>query len=226
MELLLILTYVAICVGIFKLFKIPLNKWTVPTAFLGGVVLIGAILVLMNYNHPYSEISRSYFATVPIVPEVTGQVTEVHAEPNQIMEEGDILMKLDAAPFEAEVETLEASLVAATADLERAKQLMKTQSIAQRDLDIAQHDRVAVRAQRALGDPGGPAGTETRDCGRAGHAPGGGVPDSHLGALNLEEPFPPVMGAVHVHTPQGREDRRGGPGLGVELVDSAERPAG
>ena len=54
MDLLLILTYASICVAIFKIFKIPLNKWTVPTAVLGGVVLIGTLIFLMNYNHPYS----------------------------------------------------------------------------------------------------------------------------------------------------------------------------
>jgi len=36
-DLLLILTYAAICIVIFKVFKIPLNKWTVPTAVLGGL---------------------------------------------------------------------------------------------------------------------------------------------------------------------------------------------
>lgn len=35
MDLLLILTYAAICVAVFKVFKIPLSKWTVPTAVLG-----------------------------------------------------------------------------------------------------------------------------------------------------------------------------------------------
>lgn len=44
MDLLLILTYTAICIAIFKIFRIPLNKWTVPTAVLGGVVLIGALI--------------------------------------------------------------------------------------------------------------------------------------------------------------------------------------
>jgi len=34
MDLLIILTYTAICVSIFKVFKIPLNKWSVPTAVL------------------------------------------------------------------------------------------------------------------------------------------------------------------------------------------------
>ncbi len=32
MDLLLILTYAALCITIFKVFNIPLNKWTVPTA--------------------------------------------------------------------------------------------------------------------------------------------------------------------------------------------------
>lgn len=35
MDILLILTYSALCVFIFKVFRIPLNKWTVPTAVLG-----------------------------------------------------------------------------------------------------------------------------------------------------------------------------------------------
>ena len=36
MELLMILTYAAICVAVFKIFRIPVNKWTLPTAVLGG----------------------------------------------------------------------------------------------------------------------------------------------------------------------------------------------
>jgi multidrug resistance efflux pump len=55
MDLLLILTYTAICIFVFKVFKIPLNKWTVPTAGLGGIFLLGGLIFTMNYNHPYSE---------------------------------------------------------------------------------------------------------------------------------------------------------------------------
>ncbi len=40
MDLLIILTYVAIAWSIFKIFKIPVNKWTVPTAALGGVFIV------------------------------------------------------------------------------------------------------------------------------------------------------------------------------------------
>ena len=68
MDLLLILTYTALCIGIFKIFKIPLNKWTVPTAVLGGVIIIGTLIMLMNYNHPYSELARNYYVSTPVVP--------------------------------------------------------------------------------------------------------------------------------------------------------------
>lgn len=36
MDLLIILSYVAIAWAVFKIFRIPVNKWTVPTAALGG----------------------------------------------------------------------------------------------------------------------------------------------------------------------------------------------
>ena len=62
MDLLIILTYVAIAWSIFKIFKIPVNKWTVPTAALGGVFIVSALILLMNYNHPYLYRAKSgYF---------------------------------------------------------------------------------------------------------------------------------------------------------------------
>ena len=36
MEILLTLTYVALCYAVFKLFRIPVNQWTLATAALGA----------------------------------------------------------------------------------------------------------------------------------------------------------------------------------------------
>ena len=94
MDLLLILTYAAVCIAIFKVFKIPLNKWSVPTAVLGGIFLIGALIFVMNYNHPYSEISRQYFVTTPIVPTVSGRVVEVPVKGNAKLKKGDVLFRI------------------------------------------------------------------------------------------------------------------------------------
>ena len=66
METLLLLCYAALSIAIFKIFRIPLNKWTVPTAVLGGVVLIGALILGMNYNFPYTDIGKQVFRTVPV----------------------------------------------------------------------------------------------------------------------------------------------------------------
>lgn len=113
MDLLLILTYTALCVAIFKIFKIPLNKWTVPTAVLGGVVLIGTLILLMNYNHPYTQIGSNVFNTTPIVSTVRGRVTEVNAEANVQLSEGEPLFTIESTPYEGEVVRLEAELAAA-----------------------------------------------------------------------------------------------------------------
>lgn len=137
MDLLLLLTYAAICVVIFKVFKIPLNKWSVPTAALGGIVLVGTLVFVMNYNHPYSEVTRSYFISVPIVPSVSGQVVEVPIRVNQKVKQGDVLFRIDPTPFESKVKSIQAQLVSAKADQYRAATLAQRNLGNRRDLDQA-----------------------------------------------------------------------------------------
>jgi multidrug resistance efflux pump len=135
MDVLLILTYTAICVFIFKVFKVPLNKWTVPTAVLGGIVLIGALLMVMNYNHPFSEVVRQYYVTTPMIAEVRGRVTEVPVDPNRLVKKGDVLFKIDRKPFEDAIRGIEGELVAARKDLDRSKELVAKQAMSERMLD-------------------------------------------------------------------------------------------
>lgn len=137
MDLLLILTYSAICVTIFKVFRIPLNKWTVPTAVLGGIVLIGTLILLMNYNHPYSEMARSYFASVPVIPVVTGRVTEVPVRANTPLQPGDVLFRIDPEPFQNRLKSLKAQQLAARGDLYRINELIKRNFGTRREQEAA-----------------------------------------------------------------------------------------
>ena len=139
MDLLLILTYAALCIAIFKIFNIPLNKWTVPTAVLGGVTLVGTLILLMNYNHPFTQIGNQVFSTTPIVSGVRGRVIDVPVEANQPLKKGDVLFVIDPTPFEAEVDRLKAKIKEASqsalslqADVLEAQAAL-TQSIADRD---------------------------------------------------------------------------------------------
>ncbi len=83
MELLLILIYVSICYVIFKVFKIPVNQWTLATSALGGIIGIALLLLIMNYNHPFTTNARIYFAVTPILPSVRGRVIEVPVKPTR-----------------------------------------------------------------------------------------------------------------------------------------------
>jgi len=135
MELLLILIYVAFCYAIFKIFRIPVNQWTLSTAALGGIMGIFLLLLLMNYNHPFTAQARIYYTATPILAGVKGRVTEVPVEANTPLKEGDVLFRVDATPYqyavdrqkallaeaEQNVAQLKASLDQATAEVHRAE---------------------------------------------------------------------------------------------------------
>ncbi len=121
MELLLILTYAAICVAVFKIFSIPVNKWTLPTAVLGGIFMIGTILLVMNYNHPFTATARIYFATTPIMPAVKGRVIEVPVKPNTQLKDGDVLFRIDPRPYQYVVDQKKAMLADAEQTVKQLK---------------------------------------------------------------------------------------------------------
>lgn len=143
METLLILTYAAFCIAIFKIFKIPLNKWTVPTAILGGIVMIGSLILLMNYNHPYTKVAHTVVATTPIVPLVKGRVVEVPVEPNTPLKEGDVLLRLDPWKYETRVEEQNAALASA---VQNVKINRESWNQAQANVERAKSDRDRTKA--------------------------------------------------------------------------------
>ena len=154
METLLVLSYAAICIFIFKVFRIPLNKWTVPTAVLGGIVLVGALVLFMNYNHPHTSLGGEYFVSTPIMPNVRGKVIEVPVTPNTPLQEGDILFKIDPTPFQAEVNRLEAQLAETRQNVlgqeasYKAAMATRIKAQAERDRTYQQYQRYATGYKR------------------------------------------------------------------------------
>lgn len=128
METLLILTYSTVCWVIFKVFRIPVNKWSLTTVVLGGVVMMGTILAGMAYFHPASVSARSYFLTTPIVPNVRGKVTDVYVQANVPLQKGDLLCKIDPTPYQAKVDKIEAQLNLARKRLEQSRELAAAQA--------------------------------------------------------------------------------------------------
>jgi multidrug resistance efflux pump len=113
MDLLLILMYVAFCYAVFKIFRIPVNQWSLATATLGGIVGLSLLLLVMNYNHPFSTNARIYFTVTPMIPAVKGRVVEVPVESNTPLKEGDELFRIDPKPYELTVQQKRAALAEA-----------------------------------------------------------------------------------------------------------------
>jgi multidrug resistance efflux pump len=121
MELLLILIYVSICYVIFKLFRIPVNQWSLATAALGGIIGIALLLLIMNYNHPFTANARIYFAVTPVLPTVKGRVIQVPVQTNKPLKEGDELFRVDPKPYEYVVDQKKAALAEAEQNVGQLK---------------------------------------------------------------------------------------------------------
>src|SRR6266480_4018249 len=119
--LLLILIYVSICYVVFKVFRIPINQWSLATAALGGIVGIALLLLIMNYNHPFTNNARIYFAVTPVLPTVRGRVIEVPVKENAPLKEGDVLFRIDPKPYEYVVEQKKAALAEAEQNVRQLK---------------------------------------------------------------------------------------------------------
>lgn len=149
MDLLIILTYVAIAWAIFKIFRIPVNKWTVPTAALGGVFIVGALILLMNYNHPYTALAQKAVISIPITPQVTGVVSEVTDKQNTLIKKGDMLFRLDNTRYQARVDRLQADLTTAIHNIQTMKGQLD-EAIANTQHVTAERDRLFEDYQRYL----------------------------------------------------------------------------
>jgi multidrug resistance efflux pump len=153
MDLLIIMTYAAFAYGCFKVFKIPVNKWTVPTAILGGVFIVAGLILTMNYNHPYTFMAQKAVITVPVIPQISGTVSEVLVTPNLPVKAGSVLFKIDPTIYQARVDRLNADLFKAKQQVQSQEaQLTASQSEVERataERDKARQD--LARYQKAAG---------------------------------------------------------------------------
>jgi multidrug resistance efflux pump len=90
-------------------------------------MLTVALITVIFYFHPSTTTATLFYRTVPIVPEISGRVSEVHVEFSAPVNKGDVIFKLDSAKQEAAMETarrkiaeVDAALLAAQAEILKA----------------------------------------------------------------------------------------------------------
>ena len=112
--MLIILTlYLVLVWLIFSKLKLVRWGWASGTvAVLIGAFILSVFVALFNYLTP----SGSFVVGSPVMeitPNVSGQVIEIPAKPNEPVKAGAVLFRIDPAPFQFKVNQLEASIAQA-----------------------------------------------------------------------------------------------------------------
>ncbi len=83
MEAFVITGYAAVAVALFTIFRIPLNRWTVPVTALGGVFFVFTLIQVLNHYHPHSALSAA--APIEVEPQANIGAPQLVAwfRPNQ-----------------------------------------------------------------------------------------------------------------------------------------------
>lgn len=111
MEIILLGIYAFFVWLIFFKFKwLPWNITSQVIVVTIPIIALTILILFMNIVAPSSHDVRAMNYVLPIVPRVTGQVTEVPIEPNRPIKKGDILFKIDPVPFEQAYKAAEAKL--------------------------------------------------------------------------------------------------------------------
>lgn len=122
MELILLIIYSVIVWLIFFKFKwLPWNITSQVVVVTIPVIALTILILFMNIVAPSSHDVRAMNYVIPIVPRITGQVTEVPIEPNRPIKKNDVLFKIDPVPFEAAEKSAEATLRGLKDQLNNAK---------------------------------------------------------------------------------------------------------
>lgn len=142
----LTLIYVAILFLAVKIGIIKLNAFWKFSPVLWMVLLFFVLFVPMQWGAPAGTV-RMYESVIEIIPNVNGEVSEILVEPMQPLQEGDVIFTIDPTQYQAAVKRLEADLALASANLERAIDLMDRGVGKQVDVDLYQSHVASTEAQ-------------------------------------------------------------------------------
>src|SRR6202043_738895 len=85
------------------------------------LMLTVALITVIFYFHPSTTTATLFYRTVPIVPETTARVSEVHAEFSAPVKKGELIFKLDSAKQEAALESARRKIAEVDAALQAAQ---------------------------------------------------------------------------------------------------------
>src|SRR6266571_8367129 len=101
--------YVVALWVVFSKFKLVRWGWLSGTvAVVIGAFILAIFLALFNYLTPSGRVTVAG-RVVEVTPNVTGQIVAIPVKPNVPVKTGDVLFRIDPAPFQYKVAQLKAS---------------------------------------------------------------------------------------------------------------------
>jgi membrane fusion protein (multidrug efflux system) len=127
--------------------KPKVNRQTIFTV-LGICLAIGTAWFIYE-SWKYESTDNAYVTghLHSVSPRISGVVQEVRVKDNQKVKQGDVLVTLDPADYQAQFNEVKASTDQAQSDFERVNQLAGTKAISPQDLDKAKTDLAAAKAR-------------------------------------------------------------------------------
>jgi len=119
--LIILCLYVVALWVVFSKFKLVRWGWLSGTvAVVIGAFILAIFLALFNYLTPSGRVTVAG-RVVEVTPNVTGQIVAIPVKPNVPVKTGDVLFRIDPAPFQYKVAQLKASLAGARQQAEILK---------------------------------------------------------------------------------------------------------
>jgi RND family efflux transporter MFP subunit len=130
-------------------FKLKWLRWgwgTGTVTLILGIFLCAVFVGFLSYLVPTGRVTV-ISRVVEVTPNVAGQITEISAPPNQLVKAGTLLFKIDPAPYEAQLRTLDAQLKFQELRLSQMTQLQASSSGRGFDVEQRQAEVNQLRGQ-------------------------------------------------------------------------------
>lgn len=116
----LTICYTLVVVVLFKLKLLKPRPYPIAGCVVAGVLILGTVVVGWFLCAPMSSRVVTTHYVVQLVPYVKGQVLKVHAQANQPVKKGDLLLEINPQPYQYAVNQATAQLHAAQDNVKQA----------------------------------------------------------------------------------------------------------
>lgn len=136
------LLWVLVATGVLKRW----TTWMKVSPLIVYLIAMVALFIPMSSGAPAGPLTVMAYS-VQVAPTVSGIVIEVPIKAGAPMKKGDVLLKIDPAPFAARVHQINAQLALAKLRLEQKGELAAKGAGRQTDFEQAESDVAALKAQ-------------------------------------------------------------------------------